>query len=368
MRTERSRAEEIASQLERRRVAPFRFAAALLLAACASSPPATTSPPVTRVEPLLVPIDAASDAAVAFDAAGDADVDASPVVDDDPEALHVESRDALLALTGDPEAFARFDFGVGPSHVNQGNKAVAHHAVGRRTCVDGLKDVTIQTSEQRTRCGGRSNMVPVWAKGDATKAKFCIDVFEFPNEACELPFVWTSPSRAEKLCEAKGERLCSQEEWMLACRADPEGGADRVYAYGDTMDLHVCNTDKSRVGRKTPCDLQTLDSIWNTCTTDTEPSGAYPGCRSRFGVFDMHGNVAEIMTRKDSDGVVYSQLKGSAFHYVDLAKKPTDRGGYWTKYPDHCNFDPRWHVEELKEAAHVNYHLGFRCCGSVAAP
>jgi sulfatase modifying factor 1 len=313
----------------------------------------------------VAPVDAGIDVAAPVDAETEEDADASAPLDDDPMAIHVESRDELLALTGDVAAFARFDFGVGPSHTNQGNKAVAHHAIGKRTCVDGLRSVTLQTTEQRRRCGGRPNMVPVWAKGGATKAKFCMDVFEFPNEACELPFVWTSPSAAEKLCEARGERLCSQEEWMLACRADPDGGADRVYAYGDALDLHVCNTDKSRVARTARCDLQTLDSIWKTCTTDTEPSGAFPACRSRFGIFDMHGNVAEIMTRKDYDGVVYSQLKGSAFHYVDLAKKPTDRGGYWTKYPDHCNFDPRWHVEKLGMAAHVNYHLGFRCCGSV---
>ncbi len=313
-------------------------------------------------------VDAPLDAAEPSDAETEGGADAAPLLDDDPMALHLESRDALLAVTGDAAAFARFDFGIGPSHTNQGNKAVAQHAIGKRTCVDGLRGVTLQTAEQRQRCGGRPNMVPVWPKGDAAKTKFCMDVFEFPNEACELPFVWTSPSVAEKLCEARGERLCAQEEWMLACRADPDGGADRVYAYGDALDLRVCNTDKSRVGRATRCDLQTLDSIWKTCTTDTEPSGAFPACRSRFGIFDMHGNVAEIMTRKDYDGVVYSQLKGSAFHYVDLAKKPTDRGGYWTKYPDHCNFDPRWHVEKLRTAAHVNYHLGFRCCGSVVTP
>jgi hypothetical protein len=45
---------------------------------------------------------------------------------------------------------------------------------------------------------------------------------------------------------------------------------------------------------------------------------ADPRCRSRFGVFDQHGNVAEIMTRLEpADGEVKSQLKGSALFYVD---------------------------------------------------
>jgi hypothetical protein len=72
------------------------------------------------------------------------------------------------------------------------------------------------------------------------------------------------------------------------------------------------------------------------------------------------------MTRVEpADGEVKSQLKGSAFFYVEVAEKPTEPGGYWTKYPDHCNFDPRWHVENLETAGHMNYHLGFRCCKSI---
>jgi hypothetical protein len=51
---------------------------------------------------------------------------------------------------------------------------------------------------------------------------------------------------------------------------------------------------------------------------------------------------------------------------VDVAKRPQDPGGYWTRYPDHCNFDPRWHVEKLETSQHMNYHLGFRCCRSLS--
>ena len=75
----------------------------------------------------------------------------------------------------------------------------------------------------------------------------------------------------------------------------------------------------------------------------------------------MHGNVAEEMTRYDPDGHVYSQLKGSAFFYVDVARKPGDKP-VKENYPDHCAHDPRWHVERMDDAWHVNYHLGFRCC------
>ena len=71
-----------------------------------------------------------------------------------------------------------------------------------------------------------------------------------------------------------------------------------------------------------------------------------------------------MMTRTGPAGETLTQLKGSAFFYVDVARRPDESqkpGGRET-YPDHCAFDPRWHVEELARSTHSNYHLGFRCC------
>ncbi|HEX8792400.1 MAG TPA: SUMF1/EgtB/PvdO family nonheme iron enzyme [Polyangiaceae bacterium] len=321
---------------------------------------------VATTAPSSRPADAADaalpDVGVATVEAGDAD---DAAVFDDPMELHHESPDALRALMGDA-ADLPLPVGGGPWRLGQGNRAISKHAIGRRTCMRNLADVTIQTPEQRERCGAE-NMVPIWERGGSmASASFCIDVFEFPDKPCELPFVFVTPAQADRICRAQGKRLCTQDEWNLACRGDPNGGADRVYAYGDDLDLQVCNTDKSR--RNGPyCDVSSTEKLWTTCGTDTEPSGAFPRCRSRFGVFDQHGNVAEIMTRFElADREVKTQLKGSAFFYVDVAKRPQDPGGYWTKYPDHCNFDPRWHVEKLETSQHMNYHLGFRCCRSLS--
>jgi hypothetical protein len=284
---------------------------------------------------------------------------------DDPMALHLESPDALRALMG-AAAEVPFPVGGGPWRMGQGNRVVAKHAIGKRACLEGLRNVVLQTPEQRARCGA-DGMVPVWERGgNIDSARFCIDEFEFPGTPCELPFVFVTPAQALKVCHAVGKRLCTQDEWNLACRADPAGGPDRTYAYGDDLDLSVCDTNKSRVAGP-QCDVSTNEKLWTTCGTNTEPNGAFPKCRSRFGVFDQHGNVAEIMTRfEPADGKMYTQLKGSAFFYVDVAKKPNEPGGYWTKYPDQCNFDPRWHVEKLEEAQHMNYHLGFRCCKALS--
>jgi formylglycine-generating enzyme required for sulfatase activity len=296
-----------------------------------------------------------------------ADMDATEEVlgPDDPGALHYEDPAMLRSLMGSAASVAIPL--SGPWRLGQGNRAISRHSIGRRPCVDGLRDVVVQTPEQRAACAA-DNMVPVWSHGEsAAAARFCIDVFEFPNRACELPFVFVTPAQAAAICHAQDKRLCTQDEWNLACRGDPSGAPDRVYAYGDELDLTICNTNKSRTSGPF-CDVSTSEKLWTTCGSNTEPSGAFPRCRSRFGVFDQHGNVAEIMTRLDpADREVKSQLKGSAFFYVDVAKKPNDPGGYWTKYPDHCNFDPRWHVERLATAGHMNYHLGFRCCKSLDA-
>lgn len=344
-------------------------------------------------KPPVVERDRTADAAPAVDAStadgagtSDADLDATTSVDawvdaappEDPMANHKETREQLLTLVDlrpmtEAEArstganvFLALNVGPAVTRMNQGNKAIAKHLIGKEACLHALSGTVLQTDEQRARCGG-PNMVPIFKNGDPNSATYCMDVFEFPNKPCELPFVYTAPTHARTMCALQGKRLCTQGEWQLACRGDPAGGADRAYAYGDELDLTVCNTNKPRTPPIT-CSPTTAKNTWETCSTETEPSGSYPRCRSRFGVFDQHGNVAEVMTRTENDGSVVTQLKGSAWFYAEVARKHTEQqvlGGRET-YPDHCNFDPRWHVEPIDAAWHVNYHLGFRCCKSIA--
>jgi sulfatase modifying factor 1 len=279
----------------------------------------------------------------------------------DTRPLHFATQEELLALVGAPpgadQAFLLAQVKPGSfGAMNQGNPALARHTITRAQCRAGLRGVTLQTPEQRARCG-HDNMVPI-------SESACIDVFEFPNKACELPFVWVGPTIAEQLCHQLGKRLCTMPEWVRACSGDPAGGPRQAYAYGDELDLGACHTNLSRKTDDRRCDATSVKRAWDTCGSDTAPSGSFPRCRSRFGVYDLHGNVAEEMTRKDPDGHTYSQLKGSAFFYVDVARVPgikPDR----SNYVDRCDHDPRWHVEDMRQAWHVNYHLGFRCCADL---
>ncbi|MDB4995410.1 MAG: hypothetical protein JWM74_2842 [Myxococcaceae bacterium] len=373
-----------------RRALVISFVTAAASAACAGS--ACTKPPgqeatppqaATHVTPTTSPrdLDAAFDAQALLDASRDGGGETSYAnVSDDPYAIHHDTKEELLAMIElrpmtdkekaniRPDLFLNLNVGQNYTRMNQGNKAVAKHSIGQRTCLEGLKGIVLQTEEQKAQCKGMPNMVPIYRKGDKGSATYCIDQFEFPNKPCELPFVWAAPAFAQTMCKLQGKRLCSDKEWNTACSADPAGGPDTKFAYGDTMDLTICNTNKARPDPPT-CNGLAVKSAWETCGTDTEPAGAYPKCRSRFNVFDHHGNVAEIMTRKEEDGTVYTQLKGSAFFYVDVSRQPGEPQKPDSKqtYPDHCNFDPRWHVEPMATAGyHVNYHLGFRCCMGIA--
>ncbi len=98
--------------------------------------------------------------------------------------------------------------------------------------------------------------------------KTCIDKYEYPNHQGSVPQVNISFMEAQKLCEQQGKRLCTAEEWQWAC-----SGLDALpYPYGKTSDENKCNSDASRA---------------------IEVSGARINCFSKFGAFDMAGNVFE---------------------------------------------------------------------------
>lgn len=340
----------------------------------AAIPPGPASAAVTGGPTATGPVPAAASASASASAAvapGGLTVDGL-----DPDAPLRGTKEQLedfveLAAKGtlrkrwkNPQDLLDQTFGVGSVWLsNQGNPAISHHHGSRRRCLEGLKGTVLQTADQRRACGA-DYMVPIYRDGRPETAKTCIDVFEFPNRPCELPVVWISPSRANEICKVQGKRLCTQDDWVLACRGNPDGADLQDYAYGDDLDLTACHTRGERSAR---CDPTSVKTTWATCATDTAPAGSFPRCRSRFGVFDQHGNVAEIMQRWDPERErTVTQLKGSAFFYEKIAMRPTDPPNK-QKYPDHCAHDPRWHVENLETAGHMMYHLGFRCCKDIAA-
>jgi formylglycine-generating enzyme required for sulfatase activity len=214
----------------------------------------------------------------------------------------------------------------------------------------------------------------------------CIDQFEFPNAPCEFPLVWSTPFEAAALCKAVGKRLCDAHEWEGACagRALTPDQAyawssvprslkhatvrerrlflehhnnerrELVWAYGKGPEPDLCAIGSSKSASCTHVD-------YDTCGSNTYPSGSFPGCVSGLGVYDQHGNVAEHMSlplsAEEMGGKGWTEMKGSWFIF---AHSPT--------HADDCRWRARnWHTTRIDSpGGHRSYHLGFRCCRDIA--
>lgn len=107
-----------------------------------------------------------------------------------------------------------------------------------------------------------------------TTGAFCIDVYEYPNVAGEMPRAYVSWDDAVALCRERGRRLCSEDEWSKAC----VGESGWLFPYGDTYQTGICHADVVEgVG----------EAHW------LEPSGKFPRCVSPYGAHDLEGSLSE---------------------------------------------------------------------------
>ena len=255
----------------------------------------------------------------------------------------------------------------------QGHPTTTVHPMSRTECMDKRKAAGVR-DEKKPLCGA-PYMVPVYDPSTQTEAdaKVCIDRYEFPGLPCEYPTTWISTASAQAMCKAIGKRLCDAHEWEGACAGQlrqPKDeyafGLERKYmqgihntnrkinwAYGATKDHSKCAMGSSK---SASCQRIT----WKGCGSNTYPAGAFPECKSSFGVYDQHGNAAEHMALplKEKDlgargGFGQPEMKGSWFIFQTKEA-----------HLDDCRWRaPSWHDNEGKN--HENYHLGFRCCKDV---
>jgi hypothetical protein len=264
--------------------------------------------------------------------------------------------------------------------LGQGNPEVTRHPMTRAEC-RAIREQAPALPQGDARCGS-PNMAALYdptAGETVESAKTCIDQYEFPNLSCEYPVVWVRADQAVELCRAVGKRICDAHEWEGACAGalkKPEDeyafGQRRLmieylhnkerqitWAYGPSKDHAKCAT----MGKKSAtCNV--ID--WGLCGSNTYPAGAFPECRSSFGVFDLHGNAAEHMNMPlvatelaSRGGLGETEMKGSWFIFSS-----------YEAHPDDCRWRaPMWHKTRIDDpASHRNYHLGFRCCRDLSAP
>ena len=179
-------------------------------------------------------------------------------------------------------------------------------------------------------------------KKDTAHKRFCMDVYEWPNKVGEMPVVMKTWFEARSACTSVGKRLCTQDEWTLAC----EGAEHLPYPYGQVRDSNACNIDKPHpsVNEKALSNPLLRDAevarLWQG-----EASGARAKCVSPFGVHDMTGNVDE-WTVNETGKPHRSALKG----------------GYWSWVRGRCRAVTPGHDEFFRY-----YQIGWRCCADANA-
>ncbi|MCC6552191.1 MAG: SUMF1/EgtB/PvdO family nonheme iron enzyme [Polyangiaceae bacterium] len=362
------------------------LAAGALLAGCGGQggePDHDAGPTAAAAPPPAVDGGAALDAGVA-DGGAAAIPPAPPLPEEElyPATLE-EQREALfrrmiatMRITDAQVAAVRAIF-EGSRVLGQGNPAIAKYAMTRRECREAREAAGVVERESPT-CGAPFMSAIFDRAGGETEAhaRACIDRYEFPGIPCEHPVVWATAREAQELCAAVGKRLCDAHEWEGACagslkkpedeyllgkpRKDSRHAHNRdreiVWAYGPQKDHARCATASKKTKGCT-------SGGWKRCGSNTYPSGAFPGCASPLGVYDLHGNAAEHMnlpTKPEemtgAGGTGWTEMKGSWFIF----------SGY-EAHEDDCRWRaPDWHGTRLMDRrSHANYHLGFRCCKSV---
>jgi len=170
--------------------------------------------------------------------------------------------------------------------------------------------------------------------------QFAIDRYEFPNQVGVAPEIYVNLDEAQQACRTAGKRLCTAAEWRRACEGAE--GANR-FGYGPRYQADRCHT-----GRTLPSGHTSMMDPDELVAT----SGAFPGCSTPEGVFDLVGNAEEWVL--DSWRGVEGMLEGGAW-YTHV--RYSDCSGRYSRQPDY-RLDPRRRV----------FSAGFRCCLSDQSP
>ena len=150
--------------------------------------------------------------------------------------------------------------------------------------------------------------------------------------------------RAAAACANSGKRLCTDAEWLRACR----GPSAWTYPWGDSPEPGRCNGARAvhplveYYGTTDPWIWDHLDQpCLNQLPAGLERTGQRAGCVSAEGPFDMMGNLHEWTA--DPNG--------------------TFRGGFYVDTV--INGPGCLYATTAHATSHWDYSTGFRCCADL---
>ena len=163
-----------------------------------------------------------------------------------------------------------------------------------------------------------------------------------------IPQAYISRNQAEAACRESEKRLCTDREWVTACK----GPSKNTYPYGNAFKAGFC-VDTNRVNPLMRL-FESLGAARYQFSTMNDPAlnqvpgsiaatGSFPRCTNDSGVYEMVGNLHEWTA--DPQG--------------------TFRGGFYldTKLNGSgCEYKTVAHP-----ATYHDYSTGFRCCKDVVS-
>lgn len=162
------------------------------------------------------------------------------------------------------------------------------------------------------------------------------------------PQAYISRNEAETACLASGKRLCTEAEWVKACK----GRRQTRWPYGNDHVPGACNDagvsplnyyygERGGVPETAYGWGPMNDPRLNQLPGSLARTGQFQRCRSSYGVHDMVGNLHEWIAALDG----------------------TFRGGYYLD--THINGDGCDYKTVAHNAVYHDYSTGFRCCADL---
>jgi formylglycine-generating enzyme required for sulfatase activity len=237
----------------------------------------------------------------------------------------------------------------------------AHHVTLAPYCIDQYEVTVAQykACSDRGDCK-RAAIENKWegmTKQDAKTYDPLCNVRE-PMARAQHPINCIDWEMAAGYCASRGGRLPTEAEWEFAARG-PDG---RKYPWGDeepgALELNACGKECLAWAKKNHVELEAMydeDDGW----ANTAPVGSFPGGKSRYGLYDVMGNVWEWTSDHYAPYTAEAQVdpKGPT-----TGDERVIRGGAWNgAYTSWVR--PTFRYKNAPETR--SYGIGFRCAKSM---